>query len=359
MSGQAVALVGLSGCVALLTAAAAFYLGRVRMPRPPVGVYTSGDVAVLCVGVVLAPFLYLDLPGVAVSALFGLVFCSAVQFTLAPLLAGPRAWALALAATAATGACAVAGLSSASRIGTDAVLALAVVGVANLWTQSGLRSAQVAVFAAVLACYDLAATGLTDVTGRFAAQVQNRPFAPLLALTGGAKPVGVGLGDLLLLVLFPLVATKAFGRAAGWWAAAVGLLVTSTVSLLFGLGLLASGFPLLTALGPLIVLQHLFWTRRLGAERSTVQWRSGAAALVMEPGRTTPAAAVTAALLAVDVPEDLPPGTWLAVSDGRVVGTGPSPGLARRDARQRGHGADALEQPSAALVVRTVPEPAA
>lgn len=40
--------------------------------------------------------------------------------------------------------------------------------------------------------------------------------------------------------------------------------------------------------------------------------------------------------LAVSDLEGLPEGSWFAVRDGLVVGTGDSPGLARRDARRRG-----------------------
>ncbi|MER7850431.1 hypothetical protein ABTZ03_41615 [Kitasatospora sp. NPDC096077] len=281
MDVDPLALAALSAAVAAVTAVAAGYLARVRMPRPPVGVYTGGDIAVLCVGVVVAPLLYTALPGAAVSAVFGLVLCLAVQFTLAPLLAATRlraapwSWATALAGTAATALAALTGHPGAARAGSDLLIAVAVVGVANLWTQSGLRSTHAAALAAALTCYDLVATTLTDTTGRFFEQVRDRPFAPMLALTGGPHPVAVGLGDLLLLVLFPLVAAKAYGRAAAWCAALTGLLVTSAVSACFALGLLSTGFPLLTALGPLIVVQHLFRRRRADGERTTAQWREG------------------------------------------------------------------------------------
>ncbi|MFJ7907213.1 hypothetical protein [Kitasatospora sp. NPDC096204] len=275
------ALAALSAAVAAEITLAARYLARIRMPRPPVGVYTGADVAVLCAGVVLAPLLYTALPGAAVSAVFGLVGCLAVQFTLAPLLATTRlratpwSWAAALTATAATATAALTGHPGAARAGSDLIIATAVIGVANLWTQSGMRSTHVAALAAVLTGYDLAATTLTDTTTRFFAQVQDRPFAPMLALTGGPAPVAVGLGDLLLLVLYPLVAAKAHGRTAAWAAALTGLLTTSAVSACFAAGWLTTGFPLLTALGPLIVAQHLYWRRRCGGERTTAQWREG------------------------------------------------------------------------------------
>ncbi|MFB7594190.1 hypothetical protein [Streptomyces sp. NPDC056160] len=347
------ALVALSCCVAALMAVAGAYLARVVMPRPPVGVYAPADIAVLCVGVVVAPLFYAGLPGAWVSALFGLVFCLAVQFTLAPLCSGRWAWCLALAATGATAGAAVWSTAAWVRVGTDVLLAVAVVGVANLWAQSGMRSSHVAALAGALTCYDLVATTLTDVTGNFFEQVRGRPFAPLLALTGGAHPVAVGLGDLLLLVLFPLVAAKAYGRGAALLAGAVGVVVTSAVSALFAVGALTEGFPLLTALGPLIVVQHLVWSRRAGGERTTAEWRAGAVAPAPRPGALGPDARLTAAVgLTVSgrqaaaggpgasggpvAPEAPAEGSWVVLRDGRVVGTGASPGLARRDARERG-----------------------
>lgn len=305
------------------------------MPRPPVGVYAAGDIVVLSVGVVLAPLLYLSLPGAAVSALFGLVLGLAVQFTLAPVCGGRRSWLLALGATALTVALALAGRPGAVRVCTDVLLAVAVVGVANLWAQSGMRPVHVAAFAAVLTCYDLVATTLTRVTLDFVTQVQGRPFAPLFALTGGAEPVAIGLGDLLLLILFPLVATRAFGRRAGLTAAVVGVAVTGVVSLLFAIGSLTAGFPLLTVLGPLIVAQYWLWTRRYAGERSTLDWRAGAAVHARPRSERTPPAPELTAALAVPVPQDLPDGMWFAVGGGRVLATGPTPGEARRAAGRR------------------------
>lgn len=333
------ALVGLNCCVAAITLAGLAYFGRVRMPRPPVGRYERADVAVVFAVVVAAPLLYLELPRAAVAVVFGLVLCAALQFTLAPVTGGGRAWAVALASVAATAGCAFADRSLAVMVLTDVLLATAVVGVANMWAQSGMRSAHAAWFAGALACYDLVATGLTSVMDRFAVQVMGLPFAPLLAVTRGDPPVALGLGDLLLLVLFPLVALKAFGRVAGLLAAGIGVAVSGAVSLLFALGALTGAFPLLTALGPLIVVQHVLWVRARGAERTVAEWRTGAprAAAALAPRDPDPAL-----LKALD-PADarglrtaLPEDSWLAVLDGLVVGGGPSPGLARRDAVRRG-----------------------
>ncbi|OON82791.1 hypothetical protein [Streptomyces tsukubensis] len=333
------ALVGLNCAVAAITAAGAAYFARVRMPRPPVGRYEPPDVAVLIAVVVAAPLVYVAMPRTAVAVVFGLVLCVALQFTLAPLTGGGRAWVAASAAAAATAGCAFADLPAAVTALTDVLLAIAVVGVASMWVQSGMRSVHAAWFAAMLACYDLVATALTSVMDRFAEQAMGLPFAPLLAVTQGDPPVALGLGDLLLLALFPLVATKAFGRTAGLLAAGVGLAVSGGVSLLFGLGVLSGAFPLLTALGPLIVLQHVVWVRARRGERTVAEWRAGTPRAAVADTTAEPDPALLRALAPDDGDvrhEERAEGDWLAVLDGRVVGGGESPGRARRDARLRG-----------------------
>ncbi|MEU7023099.1 hypothetical protein ABZ990_20895 [Streptomyces sp. NPDC046203] len=329
------ALLVLNGLVLAAMAAGALCFGKTRMPRPPVGRYELPDVAVMFAVVVAAPLLYSVLPRAAVATVFGLVLCAALQFTLAPLTGAGRAWLIAVTAVAAGAVLTLLGRSLAVMVLTDVLLVVAVAGVATMWAQSGMRSVHTAWFAGALACYDLVATGLTSFMDRFAAQVTGLPFAPLLAVTRGEPPVALGLGDLLLLVLFPLTATKAFGRAAGILAAAVGLAVSGAVGVLFAEGVLTGAFPLLTALGPLIVLQHLVWARVRGGERTTSEWRAG------RPGPTPPAGSLDpdpVILRALDASGAADParGEWLAVADGRVVGAGPSAGLARRDARLRG-----------------------
>jgi hypothetical protein len=88
-------------------------------------------------------------------------------------------------------------------------------------------------------------------------------------------PVGIGLGDLVMLVMYPLVATKAFGRAAGLVAAVAGLGATGVVIALFLAGWFSTGFPLLTLLGPLIIVQYAWWRRHGQRERTVNEWRAG------------------------------------------------------------------------------------
>jgi len=91
--------------------------------------------------------------------------------------------------------------------------------------------------------------------------------------------------------------------------------------------------PVLAILGPLIVVQYVLWRRRGYRERTVREWRDGVDPRAVEPDPLAPLAAA----LGIRVPAEVPEGTWLAVDADRVVGTGPSPGLACRAARERGH----------------------
>jgi hypothetical protein len=327
------ALVALTAFVAALIAVAWAYLARVEMPRPPIGSYERSDIVVMSVLVVVAPLAYLALPRSAVAAVFGLVVFGALQFTLAPLIGGRGSAAVAALLCGATAAAWLSHRSGLTVTLNDAALAAAVVGVANLWVQSGMSASQIAAFAALLTGYDVGATTLTTVMTRFGAEVQGLAFAPQVVLATGRAAVGIGLGDLLMLLLFPLAATKAFGRAAGATAAGSGVAVTILAAVLLRLGLIGTQVPLLTLLGPAICAQYLFWRRRGYRERTVAQWREGAPARATGPD---PLDAVQAAWN-LAIPAHIDEGTWVAIDGDRVVGSGASIGLARRSARQNGH----------------------
>ncbi|MEU9886953.1 hypothetical protein [Sphaerisporangium sp. NPDC051011] len=311
--------------VAVMITAAAAYCARFRLPRPPVGTYTYPDMVVIFVVVVLAPLTYLNLPGPVVAGVFGLVLLFAAQLALAPLVGGRPAWAVSVALCLATGAAALTGAALAVTVLTDVLLAAGVIAVTSLWAQSGMRAGHVALLSALLTGYDLIATVSTTIMTRFFTEVRGLPFAPLFTLSDGPTPVAMGLGDLMMLVLFPLVAHRSFGRAAGVVAALAGVTVTAIVSALFVWGVLTEGLPLLTVLGPVVVAQYLLWRATGRHERRTSERETPATA---DP---TPDATLTAALTAP--PRDDP---WVAVHKGRIVGTGPTPGLARRSARENG-----------------------
>ncbi|MEV4759269.1 hypothetical protein AB0J86_29805 [Micromonospora sp. NPDC049559] len=327
------AIVTLNVCVAALVGATVAFAGRYRLPRPPIGTYTYGDMMIIITMVVVAPLAYLALPGPVVATVFGLVLLVAVQLGLAPLLGGRVAWLVATGLCLVTAAAWLLDRPVPVILLTDALLAVGVIAVASLWAGSGMRAGHVAFLAALLTAYDLAATTLTTVMTRFFEQVQGLPFAPLFLVSHGAEPVGIGLGDLLMLALFPLVAQRSFGRPAGLVAAVTGCAVTATVGVLFATGVLSTGVPLLTVLGPLIVGQYALW-RALGRrERRNWQWQRGLPAVGAGPVGPDPALVTALGLAGPDGP---PEEEWLAVHEGRIVGAGASPGLARRAAREGG-----------------------
>jgi hypothetical protein len=323
----------LVGCASLLIAASTFYVHRWVLPRAPIGFFRPFDIAFMSAMVVVAPLIYLALPPAVVVTIFALILLAAVQLVLTPVIGGRIALAVSIAGCGATAAAWLLGHPLLTTVLTDLVLSLGVVGVSNLWVQGGLRAAHVAWLAGLIGVYDLIATTLTSVTARLATELQGMPFAPVFALTGGRTPISIGLGDLLLLVLFPMAAARAFGRVAALVAGLSAAVIVALAEALIWAGLFTTSLPLVTILGPAIIVQYAFW-RQLGRrERTTREWRDGASPVVRRPD---PLLAIEAAL-EIPMPQQLPEGTWVAISDDGIVGEGVSPGLARRSARENGH----------------------
>jgi hypothetical protein len=279
-------------------------------------------VYIMIVLLVLLPFLYLRLPAGLVAALFGFVVFGALLTTLTPVMRGGYAAALVVTLTAADVAAYTAGWPVAMLVLNDLAVMILVVGVTNMWVQTGMTAGHIAWLAAALTVYDTLATGIGTVTADFVGRVIGLPFAPLLATRYGADPIILGMGDCLMLTVWPLVAAKTYGRVAGLLAAALDVVLFAAVMGAFFAGLLGRSLPLLTLLGPLIIAQYLFWRRRarrgvpgLGHARRDLADTLGAYGELARVGR---------------------PGTWVAVVGGRLVGTGTSPGTARRAARRAG-----------------------
>jgi hypothetical protein len=283
-----VTLLGLSPAywVVLGHAAAAVLLGaaffrRYRVTRPPVGVFDRGDAVLLLGAVVLAPLLYLALPRWAAAGLLGLSVLGALLVVLEPVLGADRAswgarlvWPLALALLAAAGAAALhPGVPAAAALAVNnAVLLLAVVGVTNLWAQSGLTARAAAGLAGALAGYDAVATTWLPLTDTLLGRLAGLPFAPLVAWPAGpGGGLGIGLGDLLFATVCPLVLRKAYGRRAGLIAAGLAVATIAGLLALLDLGLVRATIPAMVALGPLTVAQYLVWRRR-GRERTTREY---------------------------------------------------------------------------------------
>ena len=250
------------------------YFRRYAVTRPPVGVFNLRDVWILLTAIVLVPYVYLHLPLGLVAALLALTVTSILWFTLEPLL-GRRWLVLAVVPCAVAADIALVithgALSNTFLAVNNVLMVVAVVGVANLWVQSGMGAREVTLLGGVLALYDFVATSqltlMTDLIGR----LSEIPFVPFLAWDAQGAGLGVGLGDLLLISVFPLAMRKSFGRDAGRIALAIGVAVLAAVLAVIEAGLIAEAIPVMVVLGPLMVAQYALWRRRL-PQRTTVEY---------------------------------------------------------------------------------------
>jgi hypothetical protein len=264
------------GHAAATSGLAWLYFRRYTLARPPIGVFTLADVAVLLVCVVLVPLLYLALPVALVAGLLALGALNAGYLAAEPIVRRRwLAWAIVLALGGAEIGLLL-GDGPASMpfvVVRNALTILTAVTIANLWAQSGLRACDAAILGAALALYDAVATSWLPLMGDLIVRVAELPFAPLVAWPAGPDTamLGIGLGDLLLLAVFPLVLRKAYGRLAGLVGLGLGLGGIVSVFVLASLGSIGL-FPVMVVLGPLMVAQYAWWSRRGGRERTTWQY---------------------------------------------------------------------------------------
>jgi hypothetical protein len=250
-----------------------WYFRRFRISRPPIGVFNLRDVALMIGAIVLVPFLYVAVPAWLAATLLGLGLFSVLHVSLEPVLPGRgTAWIAALALLAADVVVAqVYGAPSWPFLfANNTVLMISIIGAANLWAQSGMKARDAAVLGAALTIYDFVATSVLPLMNDLIGRLASLPFTPqITGLSADSQWLGVGLGDLLLASVFPLVMRKAFGRNAGLLALCVGLVTLAAMLVLLDLRIVRITLPAMVALGPLMVAQYIFWTRRLGRERTT------------------------------------------------------------------------------------------
>src|SRR6185437_14181062 len=65
------------------------YFRRFALARPPIGVVEVSDVAIILVGVVVVPYLYLILPSGIAAVVLGVTLASILAMTFEPLLRSP------------------------------------------------------------------------------------------------------------------------------------------------------------------------------------------------------------------------------------------------------------------------------
>ncbi|MGZ3582523.1 MAG: hypothetical protein ACXWP6_07295 [Ktedonobacterales bacterium] len=259
------------GCVACALAASWAYYSRCQLSRVPLGVINLTDIVVMIVAIIVVPFLYLILPVWLVAAVLLLTAISVLYVTVQPLLRARWAvWlvALALILIDAIVAYRMGTQGNAFFVVNDVVMIVLVVGVANLWAQGGAKARDMVILGLFLALYDFIATARLPLMNTLIDRLSGLPLAPIIAWRSGNVTLSLGLGDLLMASVFPLVMRKGYGRTAGLVVLALPLVAISGL-LVFPL---RQEFPLMVILGPLMALQFLYWRRRQGLERTTRQY---------------------------------------------------------------------------------------
>jgi hypothetical protein len=235
------------------------YFQCIQMPRPSIGVFGLSDVLIVFVFILLIPLLYVLLPGWIMTGLLLLSGLSLLYAALEPLKHLGIVWGLTCGLIGAD-------LLSGFTLGTqhplhqainNAFVALCVISISNTWAQTGMKARDAAILASLLILYDFIATTQHSLMNDLFAQAQTLPLAPLISWSQREHYAAIGLGDVLMVTVFPLTMRKGFGTRAGVIALGVGLTAVIWLSVLPIKGI----FPVMALLGPLIVAQYLFWRR--------------------------------------------------------------------------------------------------
>jgi hypothetical protein len=249
------------------------YFRRFQVTRPPIGVFNLTDIAFMIGGIILVPYLYLLLPLWLVAGLLLVGTLSVVYFLWEPVLrARLLVWLVSLVMVGADiwASVSFGNTSNGFFIINNILLVTMVVGLTNLWAQSGMKARDVTILGGFLMFYDFTATWLLPLMGDMMLRLAGLPLSPMVgwAVGGSEQWVGIGLGDLLLASVFPLVMRKAFAKTAGVGAMLVALAAIAAIMLLP----LRVIFPVMIVLGPLMIIQYVYRSRVQGEERATWQY---------------------------------------------------------------------------------------
>ncbi len=286
---------------ALITPACALlYFRRVRLERPPLGVFNPRDIGILLFFILALPLLYLILPSYVLTGFLVLTFVSALYMALRPFMLSRYLWPLILVLIVAN--IAVTEMLLGTRQGwqlywvlTDIVVLIAAVGVSNLYVQGGMRLRHIAWFALILAFYDAFFNLVIPISQKLADRFEGQPLDPSIGFTLGVFNANIGIGDLLVYSLFIIAAYKGFGRKGVISSFAIiaifgalmpalsPLVISSFVRQNIGIAVPAQAF-----FGPAAVITYWLLSRR-SPERSMAQWMSEQDALGHEPIRVSTA----------------------------------------------------------------------
>jgi len=259
------------GCLLLAWA----YFRRFQLDRPPLGAFNRTDVVIMLVALVTVPYLYLILPAWVAAGFLALGMLSVLSAALRPVVSQrPLRWlAIAGLLIADVVLAATHGAGSAPFLAVnDLILVIVVIGTAALWAQGGMKAKDLALLVTGITLYDVVATTQVSVMADIAQRLSAIPFVPFISWGPPSRPLGLGLGDLLVTAVFPLVMRKAFGRSAGW--VALGSGAVGIVGMLTALywARTATLVPAMVVLGPVLVCQIAYWSRKRGAERTTWEY---------------------------------------------------------------------------------------
>jgi len=259
--------------VAAATGGGSIYFRRFELLRPPIGVFDRHDVAFMLVAIVVVPVAYLALPRPVVGTILCLLALNIFWFGLEPVLRyRSLIWPAAAGLVAADLVVSVTASAGASAVVNDLGLVLLAAFVTNMLVQSGMRARDLAFLVSGLAIYDVVVTTYLGVMDDLLRRLATLPFAPLVAWREDGQWLALGLGDLLIVVLAPLVLRKAFGRTAGIVSAVTSVAAAAGMLAAVRLGWFSRPIPAMVVLGPLLLLQYAWWRLRLGGERRTWEY---------------------------------------------------------------------------------------
>jgi hypothetical protein len=284
-------------CGALASAGCALlYFQHVHLERPAVGVFNSRDVIIVFCFVLVLPFLYILLPSVVLTGVLCVTFMGALYIGLRPLLRPRYLWTLIPLLLAIN--IIVTETLLGTRPGwqlywviTDTLVLLAVMGIANLYIQGGMRLLHVAWFALLLAVYDGFFAFVVPISQKLADRFEGQPLDPSIGFALGPYNANIGLGDLLIYCLFIAAAYKGFGKKGAIISfiniAIFGALLPSLSPLIISAVIRANigiTIPAQVLFGPVAFLTYL-WLSRQQPERNMAGWLSAQAAAKHEPLR--------------------------------------------------------------------------
>lgn len=263
---------------------ALWYLRRVRLERPAIGVFNRRDISILFSFIVLLPLLYVVLPQWLLTSFLALTFTASLSIGLRPLMSTAAVW-ITLGLLLGVNIWMARNLLGTVLgwqiywIENSIIVAMGAVAVSNLYAQGGMRLKHVAWFSLILAGYDAVFTLKWPVTNTLAERFLGYPLDPSVAFRMGIYNASIGMGDLLVYSLFLIIAYKAYGWAAARLSMVIivifGAVCPALAPLIFRQFIDARTdlvVPAQTAFGPIAFLLYLYLKKRYGRERTMVEF---------------------------------------------------------------------------------------